>query len=198
MTDAHGCIGCISTVLFYISTIAGAPDFYQGFVLRSAMFTFLASLLSCGLFVSILYASSFSQLFAFFLAVPVVVCLAAVRVNRHLQPFPLVAIVFTGFFLVSTNFDRTLAKATARQVVVDASIALFVALITQIPFPDLAHNEARRIVSEQIQTSGQALSNVCFRSSLSVVQSSRFRELLLEFVTFCHEDPATVAIKQPL
>jgi hypothetical protein len=169
--QAGATTGCISSVLFYISVIAGTPEYLQGFVLRSAFNTFYGAFASGVAFLLVVWASAQSRIAAFFLFLPLVVFFAAVRTDRALVPLPLVFIVLLGYFLISIIAEpnpRAAALDTARILAYEALLALAVSLATQSLVPDLARTRGTAILAEQVDAAGHALSNAA-SGFLSVV-----------------------------
>lgn len=156
--------GCISSVLFYISTVAGTPEYLQGFVLQSAANTFYGALAAAGLSAAALTLAAGSRAAAFFLFLPPACFLAAMRTDRAILPLPLVAIVFTGFIIIP-NVDAAPAPARAASLAFarEAALALAVSVATQLLLPDLAAAAAERTLAAQARAAGHALSSAATR-----------------------------------
>lgn len=156
--------GCISSVLFYISAVAGTPEYLQGFVLRSAANTFYGALVGSALAAAVLTVADRSRAAAFFLFLPPASFLAAMRTDTSLNPLPLVAIVFSGFAILP---GVNLSPAEARNVLLgyarDAALALAVSIATQLLFPDLAGSAGEHTLAAQARAAGAALSSAATR-----------------------------------
>lgn len=164
LAQTRATTGCISLLLFYIGTIAGTPEYLQGFVLRSAANTFYGSLIGSGLAAAVLSIADTSRTAAFFLFLPPASFLAAMRTDPAIVPLPLVALVFSGFMILpAVDSPPEEGRAAALTFALDAALAFLASIVTQLLFPDLAAAEGDRTLATQARAAGGALSSAATR-----------------------------------
>lgn len=157
--------GCTAAILFFISTIAGTPEPYQGFQLRSAALSFVGALLGGLAYVVVAAIAPGSEVALFFCCVPFVVVFSALRTDRSLIPLPAVANVFLGYLVVSKFGESRKEAATIfAAFLIEAAVAWAVAVSVNLVAPDRAANAGRHIIAQEMQNVGAALSAVGSRT----------------------------------
>lgn len=158
--------GCNPLLLFFVSTIAGTPEDFQGFQLRSASLTFVGAILGVVLYTVVAVITAGSAVATFFVAVPMIAFLSALRAEKKLTPMPAVANVYLGFLLISRLGDpRSVLLRNFGAFAIEAAIAWAAAILvnTLLP-PDRAGDLGRRIIALELRRMGAAISEVGTRT----------------------------------
>lgn len=160
--------GCLSVVLFAIATIAGTPQNYQGFQLRSASLTFMGAIIGLLSYAIVVLVSASSRAATFFVALPFIALFSTLRPAAYLMPLPPVATITLGLNLIS-RFEtkcvqdyggRACLAESVLRIFADAAFAWVVTNIVNLVFPDRAANIGRRILSTQLRKIGSVVSSV--------------------------------------
>lgn len=154
-------VGCLSSVFYFISVIAGTTENLQGFQLRSASLTFLGALLGASSFALVAVIANTSSVATFFAAIPFILFFSFLRADTALVPLPPVANTVLGFLLIS-RFGESRASIPAKfaATILDATIAFIIAVFVNLPLPDRASHLGRRIAASQLSRIGALISNV--------------------------------------
>jgi Fusaric acid resistance protein-like len=163
---------CLSFIIFYVATIAGTPEPYQGYMFRSIAQTLVGSTMACVAVTGVLYIASISRVGAFFAALPIIVFFSALRVHRTLNPLGIIANVFFGFLLIArVRLARNTILPGMRDFAVDTLVAVGVAIAVNLVVPDRATIVGRQILAAELRRAGSATSTVA--TSLFGVLTSR-------------------------
>lgn len=154
--------GCIPSLLFFIMTIAGTPENYEGFQLRCASLTFLGAILGTFAYVLVAVIGGTSTVGNFFACVPFIAFFSTLRADASLSPMPAVANVLLGLYTISRfGKPRSDIPNQIAASLIDSSIAWAVAVAVNVFLkPDRAGSLGRRIVAKELRDLGTHISRI--------------------------------------
>lgn len=157
--------GCLTSVLFFVSTIAGTPENFQAFQLRSTSHTFLGACLGAFSYAAVHAIAGTSKIGTFFTAIPFITVFAALRPDPSLLPIPPVSNVVLGLLTISrSGQSRTTIPRTLAFTLLDAALACLLAILVNLPFPDRASDLGRRILAVELRQLGIHISRVASKT----------------------------------
>lgn len=190
--------GCLSVVLFAIATIAGSPEDYQGFQMRSVSLTTMGALIGLLSYTIVVLLSASSRTAAFFVTLPFIAFFSAMRPAAHLMPLPPVATITLGLHLI-TQFEtkcvldhgaRSCLPRTILRIFVDVAFAWLLSNSVNLFYPDRAADIGRRILSSQLCKIGTVVSSVASNIFSHRAHTVPPRQSSLEPAKKSHDSPS--------
>lgn len=152
---------CLANILFFISTVAGTPQNYQGFQLRSTSLTFTGAILGILSYALIVAIANTSRVAMFFAMLPFITFFSGLRVDPALLPLPVVANVVLGLLLISTLDDgRAHLPDHLLRFFTGAAVAWASANVVNFFFPCRASDVGRKLMRDELRRIGSVISNI--------------------------------------
>lgn len=153
--------GCSAPIFYYVSTIAGTTESYEGFQLRSAALTLWGVLCATTSFAIIFAIAAKQAVAVYFVTLPFIAFFILLRTDASIAPLPAVAAMYTGFLVISNleNGRDQVARIVA-VAVSDGLLAFAVAVsVNVLLFPDRASTRGRQLIADVLRNLGAAISS---------------------------------------